>query len=392
MGWDFESIQDLNPPQPRQTRSRLDHLLRVGAVSAESLCELSDALEAHGPGHVGALFQLPYPIFTDDVWHILPTTPDSVSAEVKWRPTYLSLDDHGAFSLSDDAAEVDGEQSGFGRAHITQGMAVLPVWGKRQMVQPRYRSAIDAGRMDTIIVSKAESWIQNSPITAAGYQANFAQRLRREVAAMLRSFLPVYSVLSRSEAPVLGRLHGYVAMLAPGRLASSGPTLPLARYLLTTPTVRRPAVVEAAALQSALKFQSRQIGRFESQLFAMERLRRDGEIALSLIGTVALLEWLLNTALAERGAREANLVDTVRSPSLSFIPRALLQQVDEARKIRNRLVHGEPPRRHAIDAPQTSSAHGRETGIDQHVSSDELRALIDVAFEVFRTINLNAAR
>jgi hypothetical protein len=69
---------------------------------------------------------------------------------------------------------------------------------------------------------------------------------------------------------------------------------------------RRPLLpaepVSAEALNAAAHCLQRQPSAFEQQLLAMNQLRQDGEPALAVIGSLALVEWFLNDALADRRA------------------------------------------------------------------------------------------
>ena len=101
MSWDFDDILEMNPRSPNQVRSPVERLLDVGGASPNLLCHMADEVERRGPNYVAALFQLPFPISLERNWERLPTSPDSLSAEVTFREMALHIDDFGRFKLSD---------------------------------------------------------------------------------------------------------------------------------------------------------------------------------------------------------------------------------------------------------------------------------------------------
>ncbi len=131
LGWDFDEIAELHARKPGQAKSSIERLLEVGAASPDVLCELADALEARGGAYVGALFQLPFEVAVEGDWQALPTSRDSLSADVRLRAMRLHLDDFGRFSLQ--AATEPDRQLEPGSHLITQGMAVFQVWGSRRL-------------------------------------------------------------------------------------------------------------------------------------------------------------------------------------------------------------------------------------------------------------------
>ena len=390
MAWDFDEITELHARAPGQALSSVERLLEVGAASPDVLCELSDALEERGGGYVGALFQLPFEVALEGDWQSLPTSRDTLTADVRLQAMRLHLDDFGRFSLQ--AATETDRQLEPGSHLITQGMAVFQVWGKRARPHSRYLTLLDQGRKDAVLIDQRESWIQNRPMTVQDYEHNFARRLRQEVGVMLANLLPTYSLLSRSETPVPDRVYGFVPMLAPGRIGFIGSATPVAKALLTGRPSAGIAPVAQQELTIALRRAHRRIGRFETQLLAMERLRREGETALAVVGTAALLEWLLGSLFPAKRKQELKLHALIRAPELSFIPPHLLELADAARDARNKIVHGAPPTRQNPTRSAGTHGVGRELGLDPRMSSGEARKLIEGAFEIFRSVNLHYRR
>lgn len=386
MGWDIDDIREMSAPSG-STKTWIDRLLSTGAMAPEYACHLADALEAKEPGFVGVLFQLPYPVVLPPGWHEFPTSPDSVRADVKFELAELSMDNFGRWTL-DPNWESQTSVLRKGRV-ISQGFAIFPVWGKRQGAHERYVANLDQAHRDPVIVSQRDSWIDNRPITMTGYEANFGVRLRKEVGHLLSRFLPAYALACRSEAPVQRWVYGCVPMLVPGRIIDVL-AKPLATHWFEMPREGVPSPVPLVDLRTALRAPNRDFGPFELQLMAMERLRRDGEVALALIGTAALLEWFLNTAEKRTGKAAKTMAELLKSGDLAFLPEPLLALADDIRRARNALVHGPPPARSASHLPNEHS--GREQADAGMATASTVRLYIEGAFEIFRTANLHASK
>lgn len=383
MGWTFEDIVEANPRSQSQARSPVERLVEIGAGSPNSLCSLADAVERQGDAFVGVTFQLPFRVGLESSWEQLPSSGDSKFADVRFLPAFLQIDDFGRYRLFEEGTQsFDGEA---GLVTVTQVLALFRVWGKRERIHPRYLSALEHGRPDTIVAPQSESWIQNRPITAQAYAQDFTRRLRRETAVMLSRFLPAYSVLSRSEAPTPHRIYGFATMLAAGRVTDIGSAIPLAQHFLTDRISHVTKAVSSADLQAALRHH-RQLSRFEAQLFAMDRLSREGEVALSVIGVAALLEWLLGQRLGKKPGK-SKLFELIGAPELSCVPPSLLRMADEIRLTRNALVHGAPPNRNLSRAVGDQTVAGRELGELQPVNPAQARAYVEGVFEIYRALN-----
>jgi hypothetical protein len=149
--------------------------------------------------------------------------------------------------------------------------------------------------------------------------------------------------------------------------------------------------IEQGRLLSAMQTRYREFGPFEAQLFALERLRADGEVALALIGTLSLLEWVLNSFIGNGGGKERNLASSIRDERITFFSDPQKDLIDTARRARNAAVHGEPPSRNSLVAG--GSAAGREVeGLSTKISSLEVRQIIELVFMAYRETNLAARK
>jgi hypothetical protein len=211
---------------------------------------------------------------------------------------------------------------------------------------------------------------------------------------MLVFLLPNYSIISLSECPIPQRVGGLFAMLSPGHVSFNNAPEPIVRMLLQRTSVESPPRLSASELQQSMKLGVRELGKFEHQLFAMNRLCADGEKALAIIGTLALLEWYLNSSFADepknskKPKRQESLSVLLRNGHLDFLPEATCRRLLEASHIRNALVHGSPPERYSLNT--TNAKAGQETEYQGNsISSGKVREIIQTALDVYRNSNLH---
>lgn len=386
MSWTPDDILEANPVGHRQERSVLDRLLSTGQAELSVLANAASELEARPRQFVAAFFHLPYPIVVDPGWHRVEahTLDDGMYGELAFRPFELIYSDLGDMSLREVLPH-----SRPNWPVITQVTALFPLWGIRARYHEKYIHHIERGtRGNPIIIPQGPSWIDNRPISLGVYETNLAKRLIRELQAVLRSFLPAYSIASLTEAPIPEWLYAYYAMTAPGRIVPSGPAVPVARALIRQSVHSMPKLQPFAPISQAMKTKFRVFGRFEAQLFAMERLRLDGEVALALIGGVSLLEWVLKAiATGTTKIKFRGLEEVSKHPSMGFFTATDISLLHLARRARNALVHEEPPTRRSL----ITAGAGLRSQLYQdgsHCTSEDVRALLELAFKAFREANL----
>lgn len=238
-----------------------------------------------------------------------------------------------------------------------------------------------------MIVPQEDSWIDNRPLYRREYETNFASRLIRELASGLRVVLPAYSVKALQEAPLPKLLYSYHTMIAPGHLVYAGDNVSILRALMESREDVEPIdLVSGAGLALAMRTRYREFSRFELQLFALERMRREGEVTLALIGCLSLVEWLLNLYLVSKGSRKTKLFDALRHPAIDFLSHTEIEILDRARQARNLAVHEKPPARQSL---LTTNFSGRELGgISVALTAAEVRTIMEIIFKTFREINL----
>jgi len=388
MKWTADDVLEANPPQPDQSRSKLQRIMSLAQANLDLIAEVADEIERRPMNHVAALFQLPYAVRIAPGWHRVPSATAGVHIELKCEVCRVAI------SLADEFLLVresdDGAQAG---PLVTQCVALFPIWGNRARFHDKYLTHVDIGRGDNpIIIPQRDSWVDNRPLTLRDYGHNLAGSLLKRVIPILRCFLPAYSIVSLSEAPVPQRVYAYMAMTAPGHIVFAGETISIVRALLESladkPTV---ATVESDQLAAAMRTRYREFGQFETQLFALERLRLRGETALASIATLSLLEWLLNTFVRAKGGRERNLASVLHDPLVTFFGVEEKAFIDEVRQKRNRVVHGAPPQRQSLTIGGMQA--GRELdGMASAIPTEDVRRVIKLVFQGFRAVNLSGVR
>lgn len=382
MHWTAEDVVDANPTPRRPSRSVIERLVETGQIDLEFAAGIAAEIEGRPQHHVAAFFQLPYGIHVEPGWHRIDTLEEGLYADFSFTPMQIVFGDGDLVSLQ---PLVQGTKSKW--PIVTQVVALFPVWGRRARFHAKYLHHVEQQTKDKpIIIPQSESWIDNRPIFLGDYETNLAKRLIREIQAALRTFLPAYSITALTEAPVPDWLYAYYAMPAPGRIIPSGQAVSVVRALAQR-SVRTSVEPQSYALiAQAMTTKFRLFGPFEAQLFAMERLRCDGEVALALIGGISLLEWVLKAIASRSGPqRRDNLAEVMRHASIDFFASDQRELVRRARVARNALVHEEPrPRRSlttagAVAIPSPPLAEGCTT--------EDVHALLQLAFLAFREAN-----
>ena len=387
MNWTADEILDSNLPEPDQSNSKIERVAKSAQVNFEILANVANELETREGPHVAALFQLPFAVSTGANWCRVDTGTHGVRADIRTEVCQVELVSLDQFRLVRGRAEKPTAPL------ITQVIALFPLWQPRAKFYEKYLTyAFDPRRGDAIVVPQGSSWIDNRPITTKAFGHDIARRLFREVKPILRSFLPAYSITAISAVPVPSQVYGYMAMTAPGRVMFAGESVSVVSGLLDRLVRTAPVeTVDQGTISSAMQTRYREFGPFEAQLFALERLRADGEVALALIGTLSLLEWVLNTFIGGTGGKERNLVSSIGDKRVTFFTEQEKELINTARRARNAAVHGEPPSRNSLLTG--GAAAGREVdGLSTRITALEVRQIIELVFKAYRETNLAARK
>jgi len=138
-------------------------------------------------------------------------------------------------------------------------------------------------------------------------------------------------------------------------------------------------------MAKAVRMRYRELSRFEHQLIALNTLRLSGESALAIIGSLSLVEHLLN-GLSSTSGRSKNLSGLLKFHQALFA-REDFTTLEAARMVRNKFVHDAPPARESLTSTNGSRA-GREA--EDPAISELADHTIRAAFTLYRKINLQA--
>ena len=130
---DFELF---NPLQSRQKKSRLQHLIDICAFREEWAMEAVERLEGLDGAHVAIFFQLPKPVFVEDVPYQMPAQREGTDLEFRFKPFLLNVTLGGSIVIQTPPVET--------RANATQIIAYVPLWGKWAEGYERYARCFTA--------------------------------------------------------------------------------------------------------------------------------------------------------------------------------------------------------------------------------------------------------
>lgn len=276
---------------------------------------------------------------------------------------------------------------------FTQIMIRIPLWVPRLTYYPKYIEFIqNEESKDRTLVPVERSWKEVGgrpvPINLQSFEYDLVQRMSLESSSIIRSFLRHYTVISLSETPIPNQLMGYFLMTSAGRVATLGPTNGIISYLMSHNVTTKAGLVTPSDIEKAARgVTRREFSKFERQLFAMKRLCDEGELALSIVGTMSLLEWLFKSAAGFKG--NSIIVQVVRSNKLD-LPPEMLNALESARQLRNKLAHEELPDRREVtrgsERSESDEFFGRRTGL----SHEAANATIRLAFDLYRLLNVRA--
>lgn len=392
---DFEDIAEINKEDGGRV-TVLDQLIKRCAVCPEFLVDgLRMLHEVSAESSVLCFCQLPFFInVSKEPYELARRSTNGLTLKVRLYFRYFTVNlDPPNFEPKLEAVSdiVEFRSADNKKPIFTQVIAVIPLWFPRLTYYPRYIRYIEAGlRSEVNFISAEESWKEREgrpvPIGINLFEYDLAQRMIIEFRPTIQNFLRHYTVISLSETPVPEKLFGYFLMTSAGRIAVSGEFDGILSQIISGPTAHKagivtPSDIEKASYQTAY----RSFPKFERQLFAMKRLCDEGELALALVGTMSLVEWLLKSAQGISG--KSSISELLHSSNLG-LPQEIIVTLDKARLLRNKLAHEEPPDRrelsHASERSETIAFFGKRTGLD----FDLVNTVIKQAFSLYRFLNI----
>jgi hypothetical protein len=356
--WTYDDIVRRNPAGKGQRASILARLLQIRAANQELLCETSDELEARTQSSVCCFAQLPFPISVEPSEYVIRGTTPSVFVHLEFRLFSLDVDSNGETQL---AYVPVGKSAVRDSAHLgTQIRAFVPLWGRRQVYYTNYEGCLGDDGLEDRIISTAAWDPDHAPaayrgkvVTAHAFESELASRVAVELRYVLRKFLVTYSVVSLDELPEVNGLHGCFLLASPGRIVYGNPPEPVLRGMLGRHSLGTP--IDKARIDQGLQFQLREIDRYLHQLLAMQRLAKQGEPELAIVGCVTAIEWFMNSFVQRSDTFSLSMRACLKIPPFDSLSGDLRNHLRRLADVRNAIVHGEPPARHSTKAETAES-------------------------------------
>ncbi len=175
-----------NPVQSGQKKSRVQHLLDILALREEWAIDAGCRLETLDSPHVAIFFQLPLPIFVEDVIYKMPALRSNMQIELQFKPFLLGVTPGGSVITHTPPEH---------RINSTQVIAYVPLWGRWTEAFRRYESCFtNSGFKDDIVLAKERYWGDRT-LRARDFEHELSLRVEREVAHALRRFLKAFSTI-----------------------------------------------------------------------------------------------------------------------------------------------------------------------------------------------------
>jgi hypothetical protein len=401
--WLFEDIEAMNPAEPHQNNSFLHHVLHIGAATEKMLCKASFLLEQRGTPHVIGFAQLPFLVKCGSSFFQVRGRSEGVVVDLSFTPTPLAISQTGQLTHCSSPTFDANPKSVSGDIWYTQVTAVIRLWGTRTNLHKAYLDCVSSTGLRNNVIGRVEGWMdipeahlsfpkrRFPPLTAQAFQAEVARYIHTEIHSSIRKFIRAYCVANLEELPDVANLYGYYVMVAPGRLACASPPIPIAAGLYARSCEAEAVEVGGDLITSLLKNTTTALGdRVIGQLMAMNRLLKQGESELALIGCVTAIEWFLNDGLGMkvqpstptpgRRRKSSSISTCLRSGALDFLDKDIQTSLMELSLARNAIVHGPPPAR---SPSLTKSNRHRPT-----VSKDFVSQGLLLALNVYRTVNI----
>jgi hypothetical protein len=370
----IDAFELYNPIEPGQRKSRLQHLNEIGATKEEWLIEAVDHLESVDGPYVAAFFQFPGAILVENAMLKLPAKTSGVKVQFVLHPFLLDVIPHGQLQIttSFDAAN----------PNATQVMGYTSLWGRRAECYHRYTGCFNAGGMKNGIVMYSHEHGGGRTLLARDFEIDICKRLEDEFRYAIRRLLKSYATLVRAMHPETDVLYNFFMMTHPARLAYHSVPVPLLSYFLRAKSVLPTTPVEARRIERGVEFTYRRFSRFELQIFELNRLSREGNHALALVGALSLIEWVLKLVapVRDKRLRLSELVDKLTKHGLS---NSVSASLTELRKIRNEAAHLGEHAKLGNKRPHEVLELDIDSIIDEKVAG---RA-IDLAWSIFQQAN-----
>lgn len=403
--WAWEEIEAMNLPDDRQESSYLMRLVLQGATTPDLLCHAAQLLDDLGEPNIIAFAQLPFPVDIGPEPIRVQGSHHRINIDLRFVPKSFRVSPTGQLEFSD--SESTFKQDGATELLVTQVIASVRLWGWREEKYRMFAQSVSHNglRKETVIGSVKhymelpEATMElprrrPAPLTTGKYQNAVARRLRSEIHIGIQSFVRAYGAAMLDELPIPPKVYGFFVMLAPGLVGGGDFPLPLLGGICQLNRIPQGQTGNRQRIERILSSGMPLEDKVIKQLMAMQRLLREGEPELALVGCISAIEWYLNDAFpnlqrtnAAGGKTSASISEHIKRKTLDFLPEEKLLQLRAFARRRNEIVHGEPPHRSSIRNMRSAV----EFECNGMLDVDNVRNALALGLEIYREVNMRNA-
>ena len=336
----------------------------------------ADFLEGLGPPHVCCIGALPFPLMIDT------SRPFSLATGIREQPPKLRFQHfkvapfENRTSISIAASLPTGERV---RGLGTRVLLYLPLWEDNRKYYSHYLTCLGPNGLAVRNLARTIWGTKHAPsgkaheaLNSDKYEDNVNASVLPMFRRILTQFVDTYNLVGLFNERIPDTLPGVFTMLAPGRVSYRRPPLAVGPFMLQTHWIEE--LVSPESLSSALVFGNREFDRYQRQLLAMQKVAREGEPELAVIGSVTAIEWLLNPLVVANGsevtiqkkAQSLSIRQCLEKPLKIAISDDLRKELIRAAMIRNDAVHGKPPQREVSGKTQSAKTVAELFGLVSH--------------------------
>lgn len=404
--WEWDEIEAMNLPGDRQESSRLSHLISQGAATPDLLCYAAQLLDDLGEPNVIAFAQLPFPVEIGPEPIRVQGSHHGVNIDLRFIPKRIRVSPTGQLQFPDFQSTL--KQDGTTELLVTQVIASVRLWGWRERDYKMFAQCVSHnGLREETVIGHVRHYMELSeatmelprrrpgPLTAGKYQAAVTERLRSEIHIGIQSVVRAYGLAMLDELPIFHEVYGFFVMLAPGLVSSARFLLPLLGGICQLNRIPQGLAVDRQRIERILSTGMPLENKIINQLMAMQRLLREGEPELALVGCISAIEWYLNDAFpniqrtnASGVKLSASISKHIKLKTLAFLPEEKLLQLNAFVQRRNDIVHGAPPHR----SPVRNTRGAAEIECNAMLDVNNVRNALALGFDIYREVNIRKSR
>jgi hypothetical protein len=339
----------LNQSGPDQKESPFSRLIRTGIATEELLIRAYEQLHQYGMPYVCCFTQLPFQLRVDDAVYTVPALTEGLSVDLFFNSDVLEMDGGGQWTRQ------SASHRKLRTVTFTQVLAFVPLRDTHGIrYYRRYAAAVLTGATDEFINPDLHRTHESRKRTPHMWDSKIAADLRNDFQHALGFFLHSYRMLANEYLPPLDWLYGYFCLFFPGCIAYGNPPVPIqASFVPAVHAASQSECIDQSRLTRALQMRVPHRSRFLDHLLAMQRIAREGEPELALIGAVMAIETHLSMFVEwRRPDHRPSIADALRQQPCSGLPEDLRLELVTLARTRNSLVHGDLPNRIGSRQPQ----------------------------------------